>query len=689
MNNAQLFQQVTEAHDRLQAVLNSTRDVVIVLDITGQGDPGQPSRRRDVRPGRSRNGCGSITRLTWARLMDSGLLRSMEVDADRPGSRLSAASTTGQMRPVDIAFSFGGDGPPPLRGGHRFASGQRQRPGDRSGGGAARRDPPARAGAVPRGHDQHADPRSSGTVSRHHQQPGDPARRLSDGFRRARRAGAHRSGQWAQAVGPHRVFAAHPPVGGEAGTPGAADCAPARGDPAGRPGVQAHRHGGQDYHGGQPGFWPACRSSWTKRSSAACSAIYWTMRSSTRQPVGGSRSGPRSNRAPTARMRCALWPIAVRASPLRSQEAIFERFQRGAKPQAGSPGRHGHRPDLLPAGRRSPRRAHLGRKPARSGQHFLPYLAGGCGARGLTAIAALEKGEAEMADYVLALDQGTTSSRAIVFDRAGRIVAAAQEEFPQIYPQPGWVEHDPEAIWGTQLGTARQALDRAGLDAGPTGGHRHHQPARDDRRVGPRDRRAAAQRHRVAVPAHRRRLRPAPRRGLGRSDPSQDRTGGRCLLFRHQAGLAARPGARAAGQGRARAGVVWDDRLVPHLAAVGRPAARHRRQQRLADDAVQHPHPGLGRRDPGQAAHPAGDAAPGATVVGGVWPGRCPAVGRGRADWRCSRRPAGSPVWPGLFRARAGQEHLRHRLLPAAQHRHTGGGLAARAADDDRLATGQ
>ena len=70
-----------------------------------------------------------------------------------------------------------------------------------------------------------------------------------------------------------------------------------------------------------------------------------------------------------------------------------------------------------------------------------------------------------MADYILALDQGTTSSRAIVFDRAGRIAGAAQEEFPQIYPQPGWVEHDPEAIWRTQLATARQALDAAGIDA--------------------------------------------------------------------------------------------------------------------------------------------------------------------------------------------------------------------------------
>ncbi len=70
-----------------------------------------------------------------------------------------------------------------------------------------------------------------------------------------------------------------------------------------------------------------------------------------------------------------------------------------------------------------------------------------------------------MVDYILALDQGTTSSRAILFDRAGLIVGAAQQEFPQIYPQPGWVEHDPEAIWNTQLATARLALQHAGIGA--------------------------------------------------------------------------------------------------------------------------------------------------------------------------------------------------------------------------------
>ncbi len=67
--------------------------------------------------------------------------------------------------------------------------------------------------------------------------------------------------------------------------------------------------------------------------------------------------------------------------------------------------------------------------------------------------------------YLLALDQGTSSSRSIVFDEAGHIVAMAQREFRQIYPQPGWVEHDPEEIWTSQLATAREALAKAGLTA--------------------------------------------------------------------------------------------------------------------------------------------------------------------------------------------------------------------------------
>src|SRR5881296_662799 len=67
--------------------------------------------------------------------------------------------------------------------------------------------------------------------------------------------------------------------------------------------------------------------------------------------------------------------------------------------------------------------------------------------------------------FVLALDQGTTSSRAIVFDRAGSIRGAAQQEFTQLYPQSGWVEHDATEIWTTQWLVLIQALAAAGIGA--------------------------------------------------------------------------------------------------------------------------------------------------------------------------------------------------------------------------------
>ena len=68
-----------------------------------------------------------------------------------------------------------------------------------------------------------------------------------------------------------------------------------------------------------------------------------------------------------------------------------------------------------------------------------------------------------MANYILALDQGTTSSRAIIFDKKGAIQATAQKEFTQIFPKPGWVEHDANEIWSTQLGVATEAVLKAGI----------------------------------------------------------------------------------------------------------------------------------------------------------------------------------------------------------------------------------
>ena len=67
--------------------------------------------------------------------------------------------------------------------------------------------------------------------------------------------------------------------------------------------------------------------------------------------------------------------------------------------------------------------------------------------------------------YVLALDQGTTSTRAIVFDKGGNIIARAQQEFNQIYPKPGWVEHSPQDIMGSTVAVVGEALVRANATA--------------------------------------------------------------------------------------------------------------------------------------------------------------------------------------------------------------------------------
>ncbi len=70
-----------------------------------------------------------------------------------------------------------------------------------------------------------------------------------------------------------------------------------------------------------------------------------------------------------------------------------------------------------------------------------------------------------MEKFILSLDQGTTSSRAIIFDRNGLPVASAQKEFTQHFPKPGWVEHNPEEIWSTQAGVALEAMTKVGIES--------------------------------------------------------------------------------------------------------------------------------------------------------------------------------------------------------------------------------
>lgn len=70
-----------------------------------------------------------------------------------------------------------------------------------------------------------------------------------------------------------------------------------------------------------------------------------------------------------------------------------------------------------------------------------------------------------MSKYVMALDAGTTSNRCILFDKSGKICSVAQKEFKQIFPKPGWVEHNADEIWTTQLEVAREAMEKAGAKA--------------------------------------------------------------------------------------------------------------------------------------------------------------------------------------------------------------------------------
>ncbi|MEK9609710.1 MAG: FGGY family carbohydrate kinase, partial [Flavobacteriaceae bacterium] len=70
-----------------------------------------------------------------------------------------------------------------------------------------------------------------------------------------------------------------------------------------------------------------------------------------------------------------------------------------------------------------------------------------------------------MKKYILSLDAGTTSSRAILFDRKGKQIAVAQQEFTQIFPKKGWVEHDPQEIWDTQRNAVTAVLKKAGVSA--------------------------------------------------------------------------------------------------------------------------------------------------------------------------------------------------------------------------------
>ena len=295
----------------------------------------------------------------------------------------------------------------------------------------------------------------------------------------------------------------------------------------------------------------------------------------------------------------------------------------------------------------------------------------------------------EPRSLVAAIDQGTTSSRCILFDRSGRPVASHQLEHAQITPRPGWVEHDADEILERVRTCIRVALRDVGADAGALAAvgisDQRETTVVWSRRTGrPVQHAIVWQDTRTAEAGAR--LAAADPLGAGPL-PGADRAADLDLFVGAQARLDARGG-----------------RAGPAIGGRGRrPAVRHDRQlAHLAPD----------RRRPGGGVHvtdvtnasrtmlmgleslawepelldadrrPGGDAAGDPLVVRGLRRG-----GRGprrRPDRGRPRRPAGGAVRPGLLRGRPDQVHLRHRLLHAHAHRRSARPLAARADHDGR-----
>ena len=198
--------------------------------------------------------------------------------------------------------------------------------------------------------------------------------------------------------------------------------------------------------------------------------------------------------------------------------------------------------------------------------------------------------------FILALDQGTTSSRALLFDHAGAVRAVAQQEFRQLLSAARLGRARRRRDLGDAIGrharSARQGRHRRARRRR----RRHHEPARDHRTVGPGDGRAGRPRHRLAGPAHGAAVRRAARRGPRADDRAQDGPRARRLLLGHEVEVAARQRsgrARARGEGRAR---LRHRRFVARLEPDPRRRARDRSVEREPHAPLRHPPRRLGRR---------------------------------------------------------------------------------------------
>ena len=197
--------------------------------------------------------------------------------------------------------------------------------------------------------------------------------------------------------------------------------------------------------------------------------------------------------------------------------------------------------------------------------------------------------------YVLALDQGTTSSRCILFDRQQNIVGLAQREFGQHYPKPGWVEHDPMEIYSSQYSVLTEVLAQSGVDPAQVAAigitNQRETTIVWDRETGRpvynaivwQCRRTAALCEELKADDE-----------LDLLHPGTHRPAAGCLFFRHQTEVG--PGPRGGGKGAGPSGgaALWNGGLLAHLEAHRRPGPRHRLYQRQPYHALRHPAPVLG-----------------------------------------------------------------------------------------------
>ncbi len=200
-----------------------------------------------------------------------------------------------------------------------------------------------------------------------------------------------------------------------------------------------------------------------------------------------------------------------------------------------------------------------------------------------------------MSRYLLAIDQGTSSSRAVVYGHDASVLASAQREFPQIFPQPGWVEHDPEAIWASVQSVMRQAMTDVGASAaditaiGITN-------QRETTLIWDRDSGRCV--HNAIVWQDRRTAGTCDvLKRKGAEDLVIGKTGLRLDPYFSATKIAwildNVPGVRdAARRGRAR---LRHDRQLPAVAPHRRARTRDRRDQCIAHDAVQYSQPAVGR----------------------------------------------------------------------------------------------